>query len=153
VPERYDAASAGRPRPHDELDNLLRFYKDAGLQPAAGDCRMVVLQGQCLGGSSVINNAVCFRMPDHVRAEWADEFGADWARSTQLDEAYERIAAEMRIAPVTAAVPGGWINPSARFLASGAKALGSERTLHPCHVNIEACLGCGYCNLACAYLR
>jgi choline dehydrogenase-like flavoprotein len=153
VPERYDAAGAGRPRPHDELDNLLRYYKDAGLQPAGGDCRMVVLQGQCVGGSSVINNAVCFRMPDHVRAEWADEFGVDWARGPALDAAYERIAAELRIAPVTAAVPDAWINPSARFLAGGAKALGAERALHPCHVNIEACLGCGYCNLACAYLR
>jgi choline dehydrogenase-like flavoprotein len=153
VPERYDGAAADRPRPHDELDNLLRYYKDAGLQPAAGDCRMVVLQGQCVGGSSVINNAVCFRMPDHRRAEWASEFGAGWAVSRALDDAYDRIAAELRIAPVTAAVPDGWINPSARFLAAGAKALGAEGLLHACSVNIEACLGCGYCNLACAYLR
>ena len=153
VPERYDDSAAARPRPHDELDNLLRYYKDAGLQPTAGDCRMVVLQGQCVGGSSVINNAVCFRMPDHVRSEWAREFGAAWAASPALDQAYERLAAELRIAPVTAAVPDGWINPSARFLTSGARALGVEHTLHPCEVNIEACLGCGYCNLACAYLR
>jgi len=153
VPERYDGAGAGRPRPHDELDNLLRYYKDAGLQPAAGDCRMVVLQGQCVGGSSVINNAVCFRMPDHRRAEWAREFGAAWAAAPALDEAYDRIAAELRIASVTSAVPDGWVNPSARFLAGGAKALGAEGSLHACSVNIEACLGCGYCNLACAYLR
>ncbi|HEU4440120.1 MAG TPA: GMC family oxidoreductase N-terminal domain-containing protein, partial [Methylomirabilota bacterium] len=153
VPERYDSAAVARPRPYDELDNLLRYYKDAGLQPTTGDCRMVVLQGQCVGGSSVVNNAVCFRMPDHLRAEWAREFGAAWAASPALDEAYERLAAELRIAPVTSAVPDGWINPSARFLASGAKALGAEGTLHPCSVNIEACLGCGYCNLACAYLR
>lgn len=153
VPERYDASAAARPRPHDELDNLLRYYKDAGLQPTAGDCRMVVLQGQCVGGSSVINNAVCFRMPDHVRSEWARDFGAAWAIGPALNDAYERLAAELRIAPVTAAVPDGWINPSARFLTSGARALGVEHTLHPCAVNIEACLGCGYCNLACAYLR
>jgi len=153
VPERYDAVSRARPRPYDELDNLLRYYKDAGLQPTAGDCRMVVLQGQCVGGSSVINNAVCFRMPDHLRAEWAGEFGAAWAAGRALDDAYDRIAAELRIAPVTAAVPDGWINPSARFLASGAKTLGAEGLLHACSVNIEACLGCGYCNLACAYVR
>ena len=153
VPERYDAATSTRPRPHDELDNLLRYYKDAGLQPADGDCRMFVLQGQCLGGSSVINNAVCFRMPDHVRSVWASEFGAGWATSRLLDDAYDRIARELRIASVTTAVPDGWVNPSARFLASGAKALGREHTLQPCAVNVEACLGCGYCNLACAYLR
>jgi choline dehydrogenase-like flavoprotein len=153
VPEHYDAAAPARPRPHDELDNLLRYYKDAGLQVTDGDCRMSVLQGQCVGGGSVINNAVCFRMPDQVRRVWAREFGAAWAVDGRLDAAYDRIAQELRIAPVTTAVPGGWINPSARFLASGARALGRADALRPCEVNIEACLGCGYCNLACAYLR
>jgi choline dehydrogenase-like flavoprotein len=153
VPERYDAIAPARPRPHDELDNVLRYYKDAGLQLSDGTCRMPVLQGQCVGGSSVINNAVCFRMPAHVRETWAREFGAGWATSGQLDAAYDRIAVELRIAPATSAVPGGWINPSARFLESGARALGRADALRPCDVNIEACLGCGYCNLACAYLR
>src|SRR5262245_3136284 len=153
VPERYDAAAPARPRPHDELDNLLRYYKDAGLQLTDGDCRMSVLQGQCVGGGSVVNNAVCFRMPDHVRSVWARDFGARWAVDGRLDAAYDRVAKDLRIAPVTTAVPDGWINPSARFLASGARALGREGALQPCEVNIEACLGCGYCNLACAYLR
>lgn len=153
VPERYDAAAPARPRPHDELDNLLRYYKDAGLQITNGDCRMSVLQGQCVGGGSVVNNAVCFRMPDHVRSAWARDFGARWAVDGRLDAAYDRVAKDLRISPVTTAVPDGWINPSARFLASGARALGRERALQPCEVNIEACLGCGYCNLACAYLR
>jgi choline dehydrogenase-like flavoprotein len=153
VPEAYDAQAPARPRPHDELDNLLRYYKDAGLQITDGDCRMSVLQGQCVGGGSVVNNAVCFRMPDPVRSVWAREFGAAWAVDGRLDAAYDRIAKELRIAPVTAAVPDGWINPSARFLAGGARALGRPDALRPCEVNIEACLGCGYCNLACAYLR
>jgi choline dehydrogenase-like flavoprotein len=153
VPERYEPAAPERPRPHDELDNLLRYYKDAGLQVSDGDCRISVLQGQCVGGGSVINNAVCFRMPDRVRRVWAEDFGADWAVDGRLDAAYDRVAKDLRIAPVTTAVPDGWINPSARFLASGARALGRADALRPCEVNIEACLGCGYCNLACAYLR
>src|SRR5882724_8766145 len=153
VPEAYDAQAPARPRPHDELDTLLRYYKDAGLQITDGDCRMSVLQGQCVGGGSVVNNAVCFRMPDPVRSVWAREFGAAWAVDGRLDAAYDRIAKELRIAPVTTAVPDGWINPSARFLADGARALGRPDALRPCEVNIEACLGCGYCNLACAYLR
>jgi choline dehydrogenase-like flavoprotein len=153
VPERYDATAPARPRPHDELDNVLRYYKDAGLQLTDGTCRMTVVQGQCVGGSSVINNAVCFRMPEHVRETWSRDFGATWAVNGRLDAAYERIARELGIAPVTSAVPDGWINPSARFLESGATALGRQHALRPCDVNVEACLGCGYCNLACAYLR
>src|SRR6266850_2521497 len=119
VPEAYDALAPARPRPHDELDNLLRYYKDAGLQITDGDCRMSVLQGQCVGGGSVVNNAVCFRMPDPVRSVWAREFGAAWAVDGRLDAAYDRIAKELRIAPVTTAVPDGWINPSARYRAEG----------------------------------
>ena len=84
---------------------------------------MSVLQGQCVGGGSVVNNAVCFRMPDHVRGVWARDFGARWAVDGRLDAAYDRVAKDLRIAPVTTAVPDGWINPSARFLASGARAL------------------------------
>jgi choline dehydrogenase-like flavoprotein len=153
VPERYDGSAPARPRPHDELDNVLRYYKDAGLQLTGGACRMPVLQGQCVGGSSVINNGVCFRMPAHVRETWSRDFGAGWAVDGRLDAAYDRIAEELRIAPVTSAVPDGWVNPSARFLASGASALGRASALRPCAVNLEACLGCGYCNLTCAYLR
>jgi len=153
VPERYQESAPTRPRPHDELDNVLAFYKDAGLQLTDGTCRMSVVQGQCVGGSSIINNAVCFRMPGHVRETWARDFGAHWAVNGELDAAYDRIASDLHIAPVTAAVPEGWINPSARFLASGASALGRADALRPCAVNVEACLGCGYCNLGCAYLR
>jgi glycine/D-amino acid oxidase-like deaminating enzyme len=153
VPERYDASAPGRPRPHDELDNVVRYYKDAGLQVSDGHSRMAVFQGQCVGGSSVINNAVCFRMPEHVRDAWSREFGATWASSGRLDAGYDRIARELSIAPATAAVPDGWINPSARFLESGARALGRADALRPCAVNIASCVGCGYCNLACAYLR
>ena len=153
VPERYQDATPTRPRPHDELGNVLCYYKDAGLQLTDGTCRMSVVQGQCVGGSSIINNAVCFRMPAHVRDTWARGFGARWAVNGELDAAYDRIAAELGIEPVTSAVPEGWINPSARFLASGANALGRADALRACDVNVKACLGCGYCNLACAYLR
>src|SRR5262245_45965792 len=152
VPEKF-SPGGGRPLPQDELDNLLRYYKDAGLHITEGDYRMFVFQGQCVGGSSVVNNAVCFRMPDHVRATWAERFGAAWATNGALDAAYDRIAANIGIGPVTSLVTGGFINPSVRYLASGARALGQEGAFKPCDVNVHDCLGCGYCNLTCAFLR
>src|SRR5262245_50712457 len=140
VPEKF-SPGGGRPLPQDELDNLLRYYKDAGLHITEGDYRMFVFQGQCVGGSSVVNNAVCFRMPDHVRATWAERFGATWATNGALDGAYDRIAADIGIGPVTSLVTDGFINPSVRCLASGACALGQESALKPCDVNVHDCLG------------
>src|SRR5512140_22409 len=34
------------------------------------DLRIAISQGSCLGGSTVINDAVCFPIPDIVRREW-----------------------------------------------------------------------------------
>jgi choline dehydrogenase-like flavoprotein len=143
-----------RPFAWDEIETLLRYYKHGGLQLTLGH-PMFVFQGQCLGGSSVVNNAVCFRMPDRVRGEWRDQFGVPWT-GAELDRAYDRIAREVGIAAAEGAVMAGFLNPSGQFLRSGAVRLGLAQNLHPCDVNIShdpACLGCGYCNLVCAYLR
>ena len=143
-----------RPLAWDEIETLLRYYKHAGLQLTLGHA-MFVFQGQCLGGSSVVNNAVCFRMPDHVRSQWRDEFGVPWT-GAELDRAYDRIAKELGIAGAEEVVTPGFLNPSGKFLRSGAVRLGLERNLKACDVNIShdpACLGCGYCNLVCGYLR
>ena len=40
-----------------------------------GDLHFQVAQGMCVGGSTVVNNAVCFDLPDHVRDRWLDEKG------------------------------------------------------------------------------
>ena len=143
-----------RPLAWDEIETLLRYYKHAGLQLTLGHA-MFVFQGQCLGGSSVVNNAVCFRMPDRVRARGEYNFGVHWT-GAELDRAYDRIAREVGIAGTDEVVTQGFLNPSGRFLRSGAVRLGLEQNLHACDVNIShdpACLGCGYCNLVCGYLR
>ncbi len=164
VPEKYDKAAAPdrqRPRPWDELENLQRYLKHAGLQLTEGHS-MFVFQGECLGGSSVVNNAVCFRMPEHLRTAWANDFGIPWTFS-ELDAAYDRIATELGIAPADNVVDADaadpsrlFLNPGGRFLRSGAANLGVLDQLNPCDVNLShdpKCLGCGYCNLICAYLR
>lgn len=137
-----------RPPAHDELMNLVAYYKDGGLQLTRREIPMFVFQGECLGGTSVVNNAVCFRLPPHVRARWANDHGAAWAVDGQLDRAYEVIATELGIRPADQVA--SLLNPSANYLRRGAVGL------VPCDVNLShdpKCLGCGYCNLTCAYLR
>jgi choline dehydrogenase-like flavoprotein len=151
---------AAQPRPlvHDEMENLLRYYKHGGLQLTEG-LQMFIFQGQCLGGSSVVNNAVCFRMPTRIRELWADRYGIPWAQpgSADLDDAYARIALDLGIR--SAADVTDRLNPSGKYLRAGAAALTGRPpgdALKPCEVNLThdpKCLGCGYCNLTCGYLR
>ncbi|MEP7235785.1 MAG: hypothetical protein ABI778_10870, partial [Ignavibacteriota bacterium] len=49
----------------EEMDMMSRLYADGALQQSK-DFRFRVLQGSCVGGTTVVNNAVCFDMPDYV---------------------------------------------------------------------------------------
>lgn len=159
VPESWTATpptGIARPFPWDELENLRRYFKGGGFQLAQG-ISMFVFQGSCLGGSSVVNNAVCFQMPPWVRDNWRAEYGVDWV-DQPLSDAYERIRKDLAIDSADKVVDAGFLNPTGAKLREGALALGMNPTadIRPCEVNIghkATCLGCGYCNLTCGYLR
>src|ERR671915_765632 len=70
-----------------EADMIPLLWKNGGAN-FTDNLRMVIAQGQCLGGSTVINDAVCFKTPQIVREKWR-KMGVDisdekWNKS--LDE-------------------------------------------------------------------
>ena len=79
---------------HFEGESLSRLYDSGGLA-TSHDLGLVVLQGSCLGGGTVINYSTSFGTPQNVRREWAQEHGlshftsAEYQRS--LDAVSERI--------------------------------------------------------------
>ncbi|MEZ0542864.1 GMC family oxidoreductase N-terminal domain-containing protein [Fibrella arboris] len=81
-----------------EMDMMAKVYKEGGLQQTR-KASMSILQGECLGGSTVVNNGVCFQMPASVRREWAQTYDIDL---TKLDAEYQRIADELSIKPLDA---------------------------------------------------
>lgn len=154
-----DAGEHMRPRQsgHDEIEALARYYKHGGLQLTEG-ISMFVFQAECLGGTSVVNNAVCFEMPTEVADAWRGEFGIPWAQGPgvagPLHDAYQRIKRDVGIVPANVAAQEAHINPTVMRLQQGALKL--SRPFKPCDVNIShdpKCLGCGYCNLVCALVR
>ncbi len=129
---------------HDELRMLGSLYKDGGTQTnAAGD--MFVLQGSCVGGSTVLANGVCFRMPERVRRAWAGS-GFD-PGAEALDAAYRRVESFLGVAPT----PDRTLNAGVEVVLEGARALGLP--VGRFRKNLRACIGCGYCNLGCPYGR
>jgi choline dehydrogenase-like flavoprotein len=134
----------------DEAEMLMKLYRDGAVQ-LSRDFRLQVLQGACVGGSTVVNNAVSIETPPDVLATWADRLDGrlDTAR---LEAGFSRLRDLLDIHEQ----PQPILQPGARKFVEGVKLLGldgSARRFGPVHANIRDCLGCGYCNIGCAYGR
>jgi hypothetical protein len=79
-----------------EIGMMKKLYKEGGLQQTK-KTSMTVLQGECVGGSTVVNNAVCFRIPQYIRDEWEKDFGLGL---NDLDAAYEQVEKELNVQPL-----------------------------------------------------
>ena len=129
----------------DEVAMYLKLYNEGALQ-VARDFRFQVLQGMCVGGSTVVNNAVCFDPPPDILAAWERDTGLDRAG---VERATAEVRRWLRISPADPHVA----NPAGELFARGAEAAGLGGEVSRLEVNIEDCFGCGYCNIGCAFGR
>ena len=79
-----------------EIEMMAKVYKEGGLQQTKR-ADMSVLQGECVGGGSVINNAVCYKIPSVIKDKWQTEYGIPL---DGLEDAYQKIASELGISPI-----------------------------------------------------
>ncbi|MBA2506740.1 MAG: GMC family oxidoreductase N-terminal domain-containing protein [Thermoleophilaceae bacterium] len=118
----------------------------------SSDARFQVLQGMCVGGTTVVNNAVCFDVPGRVLERWNDEEGLDAGLDEpELRAAFARMRQRLGVRRQEPNVP---LNPGAAKFTEGARKLGLDRPpaeLHVVEANIDDCLGSGYCNMGCPY--
>ena len=144
----------------DEIDMFSKLYADCALQ-LASEFRFQVIQGGCVGGSSVVNNAVCFDTPDNVLDRWNDKGGLnadlDLARYKECNAHVNKMIGvrTVGIKPDPDAMTyEKYLNPSGKLFKHGCELLGLDRApskLSSVRANIHGCLGCGYCNIGCAY--
>jgi choline dehydrogenase-like flavoprotein len=134
----------------DEVEMVSMLYADGAFQQAR-DFRFQVIQGSCVGGSSVVNNAVCFDTPDTVLDRWNDKEGLNAA----LDlERYKMCNAKVNSMIGVNRVPvmtiDEHLNPGGKKFVKGCDKMGlslAPNILSSVAANIEGCLGCGYCNM------
>ncbi len=135
-----------------EMEMVSRLFKDGAIQ-AARDFRFTVFQGSCVGGSTVVNNAVCFKMPEDVLDKWVHpaglNTGLDKARVLQsVNKVWDTIHTNrMEEASVI-------LNPGGYLFKEGCKKLGYDiapNVTSSVYANISGCVGCGYCNIGCHY--
>ena len=108
------------------------------------DLRIAIAQGSCLGGSTVINDAVCFPLPDVVRRQWRD-MGVDIS-DDEWDMAIREVSAEIHITGVRE----GELSNNSLMFREGCRLMGYSRHL-PNSRNCFNCMQCGLCHLGCHY--
>ncbi len=126
----------------DESKQFALLYADGGMQMST-DARFQVLQGRCVGGTTVVNNAVCFDLPDQVLERWNDGNGLDAGLDeAELAAAFERVREFMPVKRMTSRthLAGGAVK-----FREGIEALGLDRAgdFDVVEANMSDCLGSG----------
>lgn len=142
------------PRVRDEdrglgpTESFMRLFRDMGTQVAMGRSVIPVLQGRCLGGTTVVNGAIVWRLPDDA---YARSFGAAGASAAiphaALDERMDRIERDLSVAPAPDRLLGG----NGSLMKGGAARLGWRG--HAIRRNVVDCQGSGRCLEACPTRR
>lgn len=119
------------------------LYAERGARTAMGNCMLPVPGGQGVGGSTLINSAICFRTPEPVLHDWVDNHGCERltveAMRPRLDRVWQTLA-------VTINPPFVQRNNNLIF-KKGSDALGLPGQWMP--RSAPGCSGCGVCQMGC----
>lgn len=85
---------------------LSKYYWEGGLRMLLGSGTYPTMSGRCVGGSTVVNSAIQFRLPDWVRQDWIERSGLSHLRGPELDAAYDRVFDQLSVAPTPIDVMG-----------------------------------------------
>ena len=146
--QRVIVLEAGPYVPSEKFTEMLAvsmgtLYADHGGQTNShGD--ISILQGACVGGSTVVNAALCFRTPDYYLHLWAKEFGLTNLTPAVMKPYFEKVERNLHISTVTAQETSA----GAELLAAGMNKLGYP--LGKARRNVKECVNSGACFSGCA---
>ena len=131
--------------PLDTFHAMALLYRDLGASVSFGNLPMPVVQGRAVGGTSVVNGAISWRLPRDVWDAWVaqDPALADALPWQVLCGLTDEVEADLGIAPTDAAVAG----PKNLLMARGAETLGLAH--RPIARNVRGCEGLGRCLQGC----
>jgi choline dehydrogenase-like flavoprotein len=133
----------------DEVEQISNLYADGALQ-LSRDFSFQVLQGMCVGGSTVVNNAVCFDIPPDVLQHWNGpelDAGLDERR---LGDSFAEVRRWLHITRP----PSPFLQAGAQKFVDGVQNLGLANPgdgVDVVEANIANCPGSGYCNIGCPF--
>jgi choline dehydrogenase-like flavoprotein len=121
-----------------------RMFRDSGTQVLEGHSYIPLIQGRCVGGSTVMNSAIAHRTPEDVLAEWDERFGLGAHLSVKsLEPHFDALERDLNAHAVADEVLG--VN-NRLFLDEAAKDGLPARKMHRYERN---CRGSGRCVTGC----
>ena len=126
-----------------EFDMMPLLWKNAGFN-FVDSLRIAVAQGCCLGGSTIINDAVCFDTPLRVREEWSKR-GVNFT-DDEWSYHLQRVNSILRVTKVS----DNELNRNNLMLKKGAEKIGLREHWNNSR-NCVNCMQCGFCHIGCHY--
>lgn len=130
----------------DLLGAFRGMVRDSAMQAIEGRSFLPLLQGRCVGGSTVINSAIAWRTPEDVLVDWARRFGlSDTITPAELEEHFVALERELHVSPVGDEVLGE--NNRVFLEQMNARGLGVRKM----HRYDKGCRGSGRCLHGCPH--
>jgi len=134
--------------PHSAYGAMRDMMEDWGSLVTVGRALWPVAQARLVGGTTVVNSAICVRTPGDVFADWERDFGVGGDRMARaVWEAQDRVEADLAVEESRLAI----IGKSNLLALEGDRALGYGG--HVMRRYVKGCEGSGQCLQGCTRLR
>ena len=121
-----------------------RVMRQSGMQVLSGRAYMPLLQGRCVGGSTLVNSAIAWRAPEDVIDDWSARFGlGDSVSMRSLETHYDNLERDLSVREVDPSVLG----ENNRLFVDQAKKFGFPAA--PMRRYDRGCKGAGLCLTGC----
>jgi choline dehydrogenase-like flavoprotein len=127
---------------------MRRCWREGALSAAVGIGNtpfISVLQGKCVGGSSVLTGGVCFRIPDEVLREWSHDLGLRSMTAEGVDAHFRAVEQVVHVETV----PEGMRSRGTELFLEGAAKMGIA--MKSMRRNTSGCRGVSRCNFGCPH--
>ncbi len=123
--------------------SMKTMFRDAGTTVMTGRSIIPFIQGRCVGGTTTINAAICWRTPEDVYDGWKTYGIEDAITYEKLNQCFDVIEKDLNIHPVSESIAGN----NNLLMKKGVEALGWEgryirRNENGCKGSAQCLQGC-----------
>jgi choline dehydrogenase-like flavoprotein len=127
----------------DAPEFLRKYYWEGGVRMLLGSGAFPSMSARCLGGTTVVNSAIMFKLPDWVRGQWVADDNLPELNDPSIDLAFERVFRNLKVAPTPMSAMGRRNLLTRDILqAAGMEGAPLPRAVHGCEASSDCLTGC-----------